>query len=45
MMAIQKTPEMRTQLRQLERQVTELTKQLTELRNQMADSLVDATPV
>lgn len=42
MMAIQKAPEMRTQLRQLDRQVTELTKQLTELRNQMSESLPDA---
>jgi UDP-3-O-[3-hydroxymyristoyl] glucosamine N-acyltransferase len=38
-MALQKAPEMRTQLRQLERQVTELTKQLMELRNEFADSL------
>ena len=42
MMAIQKAPEMRTQLRQLDRQVTELTKQLTELRNQMSESLSEA---
>ena len=42
MMAIQKAPEMRLQLRQLERQVTELTKQLTELRNQIPESLSEA---
>ena len=45
MMAVQKTPEMRTQLRQLERQVAELTKQLTELRNQVADTVADAAAV
>ncbi len=43
MMAIQKAPEMRTQLRQLERQVIELTKQLNELRDQMTESLTEAT--
>lgn len=42
MMAIQKAPEMRTQIRQLERQVVELTKQLTELREQMTDSLTES---
>ena len=41
MMAIQKAPEMRTQIRQLERQVAELTKQLTEFRNQMADCVAE----
>lgn len=42
MMAIQKAPEMRTQIRQLERQVLELTKQLTELREQMTESLTES---
>ncbi|MFM9960038.1 MAG: UDP-3-O-(3-hydroxymyristoyl)glucosamine N-acyltransferase [Planctomycetaceae bacterium] len=42
MMAMQKAPEMRTQLRQLERQVTELTKQLAALRHQNPDSLPEA---
>lgn len=44
-MAVQKTPEMRTQIRQLERQVAELTKQLTELRRQMFESLAEPTAV
>jgi len=43
MMTIQKAPEMRTQLRQLERQVHELTKQLNELRDQLTDSLIETT--
>ena len=42
-MAVQKAPEMRTQLRQLERQVLELTKQLNELRDQLTESLTEAT--
>lgn len=44
-MAVQKTPEMRTQIRQLERQVAELTKQLTELRNRMLESVAEAAVV
>jgi UDP-3-O-[3-hydroxymyristoyl] glucosamine N-acyltransferase len=37
-MAVQKAPEMRTQIRHLERQVAELTKQLQELRGQLCES-------
>ena len=40
MMAMQKAPEMRTQIRQLERQVAELTKQLSEIRDQLVESSV-----
>lgn len=42
MMAAQKAPKMRTQIRDLERQVEELTRQLTELRHQMSESLSEA---
>lgn len=41
-MAMQKAPEMRTQIRQLERQVVELTRQLTELRDQLTETLTEA---
>jgi len=41
MMALQRAPEMRKQIKALERQVTDLTKELTELRNQLADSLAE----
>ncbi len=38
MMAVQKTPEMRHQIRQLERQVAELTRHLTELQDHLRQS-------
>ena len=41
MMAVQKAPEMRKQIRQLEKQVAELTKQLTELREQFSESVTE----
>ena len=42
LMATQKTPEMRKQIRTLEKQVAELTKQLAELREQFSEPIADA---
>ncbi len=42
MMAIQKAPEMRKQIRSLEKQVADLTKQLTELREQFSEPIAEA---
>ena len=42
LMATQKTPEMRKQIRTLEKQVADLTKQLSELREQFADPIAEA---
>ena len=42
MMAIQKAPEMRKQIRQLEKQVAELTKHLTEIRELFSEPVAEA---
>ena len=42
MMAIQKAPEMRKQIRSLDKQVAELTKQLASLREQFSEPISDA---